>query len=176
LELLRPDWKLEKVGAGVENQLLRMASGGALLDRARWAALVEQLGDNEFPRREAADRQLRAASPAVLGYLEQLDFSRLDAEQQFRVRRIISSLSRGLTGEMADQIASWLSGDAGVWLSLLSRPDASTRRLAARQLAAVWGEPIAFDPDASEEVRLGQIEKLRARIAAQKNGAKSPPD
>jgi len=164
LELLGPAWKLCSVAELAEAELLRLAAVGGMPNRSRWAALVEQLADDRFAKREAADRQLRAAGPAVLSYLQGLDSGRLDAEQQFRIRRIIVSMSGQVTDDDARQIASRLVGDRAVWLSLLSRPQQSTRRLAARQLSALLGEPISFDPAAEPAVRNKQIEKLRSRI------------
>ena len=43
-----------------------------------------------------------------------------------------------------DRIATWLSGDPQVWLSMLSRPELFKRRVAAEQLALLVGAPIAF--------------------------------
>ena len=75
----------------VEGELLKLARMGKLPERGRWSKLVAQLGDDQFARREAADRLLRDEGLAVVGSLEQLDDAQLDAEQQFRVRRIIAA-------------------------------------------------------------------------------------
>jgi hypothetical protein len=93
LQPLQPNWNLVDAAESVEIELLRNAEKGVAIDRSRWARWVAELGDERFARREAADRALRAADPAVLLYLEQLDPGRLDAEQQFRLRRISDTLA-----------------------------------------------------------------------------------
>jgi hypothetical protein len=164
LEFLRPDWRLAETATAMETKLLQAASVGRLSDRQRWAALVAQLADERFSRREAADRELRSAGRVVLSYLRGLDLSRLDAEQQYRIRRIIRYLSRQTGDDTAEGFAPQLVEDPEVWLSLLSRQEEATRRLAARQLVAILEEPIRFDPAADAATRKSQIEQLRARI------------
>jgi hypothetical protein len=178
LDLLHPNWKLAESAASAEAELLRVTSGDEAADKARWAetvkktgderkrwaALVEQLGDESFAKRQAADRALRILDPAVLSYLQQLDFGRLDPEQQFRVHRIIQDISERLGDDAPEQVASWLAGDPSVWLVLLARPDAAVRRQAARQLATMLGGPIPVDPEADPSTQKTQLEQLRARI------------
>lgn len=164
LELLHPNWKLSESAAAVEEELLRKADRNEISDPKRWAALVEQLGDDSFAKRQAADRAIRSADPAVLSFLQQLDFSRLDAEQQFRVRRIIEALSERLGDDLPEQVAAWLATDASAWLILLSRSEAVTRRQAARQLVALLGGPIPVDPEADPSTQKVQTEQLRLRI------------
>lgn len=172
LELLRPDWRLAETAAAIEAELLQAAAVGQLPDRRQWDALVQQLADERFAKREEADRKLRSAGQRVLGYLRGLDLDRLDAEQQYRVRRIINSLTRKTGDDTAEQFAAQLVGDPDAWLALLARREESTRRLAARQLEAILGEPIAFDPGADEATRKDQIEQLRAHVRAKRPGAK----
>jgi hypothetical protein len=163
---------LAETAAAIETELFQAASVGRLPDRQRWAALVAQLADERFPRREAADRELRSAGRVVLSYLRGLELSRLDAEQQYRVRRIILSLSRQTGDDTAEGFAPQLSEDPDIWLAFLSRQEESTRRLAARQLAAILGEPIRFDPAADTATRKAQIEQLRARIHGKESQAR----
>jgi hypothetical protein len=162
LEQLHP-WQLSKTTSTIEAELLKTA-GGSRPDRAQWAALVQQLADDQFTRREAADRQLRTAGPAVLGYLQQLDFDQLDAEQQSRIRRMMKSLSQQTSDDRPEQVAIWLSEDPTIWLALLSRPDASVRQAAAKQLVALLGHSIPVDPAADPATQKSQREELRARI------------
>jgi hypothetical protein len=164
LRPLRPEADLVKTAGELEAELVRIAGTQEPPDRKRWAALVDQLADERFARREAADRQLRQAGQSVLGYLRGLNPARLDAEQQFRVRRIIQTLSKPGEGDDAPGLAEWLSGDPKVWLILLSREQEATRRAAAQRLEALLGQSIPFDPAAVPEVRTQQIQKLRSRI------------
>src|SRR3989304_4820429 len=78
LELLHPNWKLSETAAALEVELLRKVGSNEASDLKHWAALVEQLGEENFPSRKPVDRAIRAPNPAVLSYLQQLDFSRLD--------------------------------------------------------------------------------------------------
>jgi len=164
LDLLRPDWKIAAMVARVEASLLARAREDATADRTRWAALVEQLGDDQFTKREAADRALRAGAASALNYLRQLDFDRLDAEQQFRVRRIIARLAGKSEDDSADEVATSLARNSAVWLALLGRPEAATRQTAARQLTALFGEPIDVDPAAEPDTQKAKRERLRTRI------------
>jgi hypothetical protein len=165
LEMLRPGWKLAEAAAEAEKALLRLAETTAPPDHASRAAMVKQLGDDSFTKREAADRALRAGGRSVVEYLKQLDLDRLDAEQQFRVRRIIRSLSQR-DEESAEQIASALLDDRFVWLVFLERPEVATRQLAARRLADLLGGPVAVDPAADPATQKEQREQLRTRIDA----------
>ena len=169
LDYLRGDWGLPAKEVEVEQELLRTADAAYRLERQRWATLLGQLADDRFAVREAADRQLRAAGLAVIPYLQGCEPMRLDSEQRFRIRRIVSALSRDNEDDSAVQTASWLSTDAQVWLSLLSRSALFTRQVAAGQLAVLLGGPIAFDPAAAEGVRKEQIEKLRQRLGGSKD-------
>jgi len=165
LNVLNRQWDLGRTAADVEASLVRAAAEGDLPDPRRWAQLVEQLADERYSRREAADRELRSLGRVVYTYLEQLDASQLDAEQHYRVRRILISLSAGMDDDTPPQIAAWLAGDPTVWLSMLSREDESTRRLAGQRLEALLGKPIEFDPTAEPPVREAQIEQLRAELS-----------
>lgn len=162
--LLLPNNNLAEQAEAIEASLLRNSSSGFAVDRANWSRWVVQLGDENFARREAADRSLRSANSALLVYLQQLDFDRLDAEQQFRIRRIIDAISVKISGDTPEQVASWLSGDSAIWLALLSRTEVSTRRIAAKQLAAMLEGPIPVNPEADPATQKTQIEQLRKRL------------
>lgn len=164
LELLRPDWRLSERAAEIEETLVREALTGQFPDPKRWEALIAQLGDDLFSHREAADRELRAAGPAVVSYLQQLDFSNLDAEQQFRVRRILAWFAHEGQSDRVDSIASRLLCDPVIWLTLCTRPQEATRRAAAARLSRLLAGPLDFDPTAAANVRQAQIEKLRTRL------------
>jgi hypothetical protein len=164
VSLMQPKWDLVKTSDEVRTILLRMAEGGRVPDQKRWAEWVAQLGDSQFAKREAADRQLREAGRAVVAYLQQLDASRLDAEQQYRVHRIIQMLTVSSGEDSPEQIASWLYSDPAVWLAMLSGQTESARKTAAGQLGALLGKPIDFDPAADAPTRQKQIEALRVRV------------
>ncbi|MBN1589392.1 MAG: hypothetical protein JW888_07750 [Pirellulales bacterium] len=167
LERLRPDWKLLDQAQAVEKALLAAARLGKLPDRQHWAALVAQLADERFTRREAADRQLRAIGRQVLPYLRDLDREKLDVEQQYRIHRIVESLSDTLTDETPRQTANSMLGDPTIWIVLLGRDSQSTREVAAKYLERLLESPIDFDPAADAPTRRRQIEALRKRIAGQ---------
>lgn len=165
LKVLHKDWDLLKAVEEMEAALLAPASAQELPDRRRWAALVEQLGDSRFSQREAADRQLREAGRAVVTFLRQLDAERLDAEQQYRIRRILAALSATEDLQSPQQVVAWLCADPAVWLIFLARQDEPTRRLAASRLETLLGRPLGFDPGADAATRQRQIERLRKELA-----------
>jgi hypothetical protein len=165
LELLQPPGgKLSETAAALETELVRKAQSGVPGNRSQWKQWVAQLGDERFAKRQAADRALRACDPAVLSYLQQLDFRRLDAEQQFRVQRIIEAFSRQVSDDSAEQMAAWLAGDPTVWLALAARPDGALRRTAVERLEALLEERVALDPQADPATQKDRIEKIRRRL------------
>lgn len=168
LRLLQHDWDLSKTAGEIESALVAAATDHVVPDSRRWAQWVAQLGDPQFSKREVADRQLREAGRVVLSFLEQLDRNRLDAEQQFRVRRILAVVAESEGNDTPEQVAAWLAGDTAVWLAMLSRNDLATRKLATRQLGALLGSPIHFDPTADADVRRAQIGELRATLAGER--------
>ncbi len=121
LQLIDSRWDLGKLAADLEEDLIQLACSQDAPDRRHWDALVAQLRDERYTRREAADRQLRACGRIVIHYLRELDPARLDAEQKFRVRRIIAALGEGEEIDTPDRVTSWLAGDPSIWLGLLSR-------------------------------------------------------
>lgn len=148
----------------LQAELLRADSPKAS-DQRRWSELVEQLGDDRFARRQAADRELRQAGRLVMTYLEHLDPARLDAEQQYRVQRILRALSESADQDTPASIASWLRGDPAVWLALMERDSASVRQVAQQRLSSLLGTSVAFDPQAAPEIRQQQLEQLRRQLS-----------
>lgn len=147
-----------------EKMLLAADAPVVAPDRRRWATLVEQLGVDSFAGREAADRELREAGRMVVTYLERLDSKQLDAEQHYRIRRIIESMSSNTGNDTSEQVAAWLAGDPSVWLAFLARDDESVRRLALKRLAGLVGREISFDPAADAESRAAQLGQLRSEL------------
>lgn len=168
LSMLRPDWNVAAMADGVETRLLALADEEVKTKSktapSPWAPLVEQLGDDSFAKREEADRALRAGGPSTLAYLRQLDFAHLDAEQQFRVRRIIDALGGKSEDDSADEAAVSLVRDPAVWLALLERPETAKRQTAAGQLAALLGHPIDVDPATEPDTQKAKRDALRAKI------------
>jgi len=165
LVMLRPGWRLMELADEAEAKLLVLARAGDLPNHNRWQALLDQLSDDSYARREAADRQLRQGGESALRFLRELDFYSLDAEQQFRVKRMINSMSARTVDDDADEIAARLSGDPAIWLILLSRDQEATRTIAAERLSTLLGKSIDFDPAADEKTRQRQIERLGKQLA-----------
>jgi hypothetical protein len=164
LETIRSNWHIAEVAKAAEDELVKQAASAQKSDRQQWAVWVEQLGDPLCTRRERADRNLRDAGPAALGYLNRLDMGRLDAEQQSRLRRIIRMLSTQQGEDTPESVAAMLIGDPYVWLALLSRSDEAMRVAAARQLELLVNVPIKIDPKADPTTQAKAREELRERI------------
>lgn len=171
IELLRPERKLADTASAAEQWLYRSAQSRQAPDRDTWTQLVLDLGSDRFSRRQAADRRLRELEYEVLPYLVSLDGRQLDAEQRFRIRMILRSLSDKAPEDTPERVAAWLFNDPEAWYWLLRRDDESQRRMAAERLALLLAGPIDFDPAADSETRQAQFETLRARID-QLSGAK----
>jgi hypothetical protein len=163
LQALRTDWRLDEQAERLEAALLAAARQQRLPDTQRMRALVDQLADREFTRRQAADQQLRALGQSAAGFIQRLDEKSLDVEQRTRIREIRRALELH-EGDTALRAAAWLIDDRAVWLTLLDRDDESQRLLAARHLQALLGQPLAFDPLASPAERRGQLRRLRVEM------------
>lgn len=164
LEMLRPKWRLAEMAVAAEDKLAKEVGSNLASDRTHWASLVEQLASENFAKREAADRALRMGDVNAIAYLRQLDFTQLDAEQQFRIRRILETLTGQNGDDSVEQIAASLATDPMVWLTLLSRSELATRQTAAQQLTSLLGEPIQIDPAADPDTQRDAREQLRMRI------------
>ena len=167
LQSLRSDWMLEEQSQQVEQALLALARSQHTPDRAKLAALVEQLSDPDFSRRQGADRQLREMGQLAVSFLNRLDERTLNAEQRSRIRQIKQAFHID-DGDTPDRVAAWLSEDKSVWLSLLERKSEATRTTAAKQLGELLGQTLAFDPAANETNRQQQIRRLRADLGLER--------
>jgi hypothetical protein len=163
LEFFRPNWNLTGSTERIRDALFASVDQRHPIPRDQWAQLVSQLSDSRYARREAADRQLRAAGKAVLSYLDALPAESLDYEQRHRIRGIRRWLTRGDDNDAPESIAAWLGSDPRVWLALLNHADLARRQIAAKQLSLLLGEEITFDAAASLETRQQQIASLRPR-------------
>lgn len=163
VERLRPAPRLGPLVMQLQAALLRSAEQPAGPARPQLAAWVEQLGDSEFQRRQAADRALRAQGPAVGAYLLALEPARLSVEQRERIRRILDALN-GPTPDTPERIAAWLRSDPSIWVEMLQADEVERREAAAEQLERLTGRPVAFDPRADELVRSRQWSELRRQF------------
>jgi len=166
LESIRHNWGLETKTRQLEDALFAVARSGKLPDADRLRQLVRQLRHPKFERRQEADRQLRDMGQSVLAFLERLDEEALDAEQRTRIRRIKQALTV-TDGDTPVRVASWLADSSHVWLALLDRADANKRSTAAKHLEMICGQPLPFDPLASEIDRRRQIDQLRVDMGLQ---------
>ncbi len=164
MDAVRPELHIARTATGIEAELVRLAAAGRQSDRKQWATWIDQLADPMFTHREAADRKLRAVGPAVVGFLGGLDLKKYDAEQQFRIRRMLKSLSLPAGEDTPEYAASTLIEDASIWLALLGRPDVAVRKAAAQQLAMILDGPLTVDPAADPASQQSARDELRARI------------
>lgn len=165
LEMLRSDWRLVETAQAIESQMVRIAAAYQPDNLQRWSKLVANLASDRFMVRQAAERELRAEGTTVVPYLQSLNHHQLDLEQWSRITGIVDAQSNGAE-DTPEQEACRLMDDRPLWVILLSRPQESTRRMAARQLEFLLGHSIEFDPGAPESVRKNQLEALRKRIDA----------
>lgn len=164
LRWLAGDGVLAPSALELEESLVRLAIQRLWSRRPQWEEWVRQLADERFAVRESADRNLRSAGAAVIPFLQEIDFAQLDAEQQYRLRRIRLALQQETNPSSAQYVATSLLGDRDVWLILLGREQESVRRAASEQLGLILGKPIAFDPAADPATRQKQWDALRGTL------------
>jgi len=163
LEMLRSDWRLIETAQAIESQMLRIAGAYRPENLRRWSVLVANLASDRFIDRQKAERELRADGTIVIPYLQSLNHRQLDLEQRSRIADIVDAQANGAE-DSPEQEACRLMDDRPLWAVFLSRPQESTRRMAARQLAFLLGGSIDFDPSAAESARKVQLEALRKRL------------
>ncbi len=163
LEILRPSWQLAATGAQIEEALVERPPPLEQPDQQRWSGLVDDLASPKFAARENAQRELYKAGQTVVPFLQNLDRGRLDAEQAYRVRWLIESLTVDYEDKV-DRVVAALASDQQVWLGLLTRQQPATRQVAVRQLQTLLGGRIDFDPDADATARAAQWERLAERL------------
>jgi hypothetical protein len=168
VEILRPEWSLQEIADSLEQTLLRSVQAHAGQDHQAWRELVNQLGDERFSKRQAADRKLREMGQGVMPLLQGLDRRRLDAEQTFRLREILRSNMGDGDEDTAENAVMWLAGDPQVWYTLLGRDEPIKRRVAKEQLERLLAEPVEFDLAADVETRQEQLEAIREKIGVKK--------
>jgi hypothetical protein len=164
LARLRSDWVFERRAANLEAALVDLYRSGAIEQRRRCAALVDQLSAGSFQARQQADRELRGMGQLALSYFSRLDPTRLDSEQRQRLKKIADDLAV-FSGDTPERAAAWMLDDKSIWLALLAHEAPEYRHTAALQLSRICDRPIEFDPAAAEIERKAQIERLRERLA-----------
>jgi len=163
-EMIGMDLPWRQFTESLEVKLLRLADAGQKRASPEWREWVDQLGDERFAVREAADRRLRGVGASLVPFARQLDATRLDAEQRFRLRRILHSMEGELTADTVDSVAEWLLDDPRAWLELLDRRDVADRTIAVRQLNRLLSSDVDFTPAADDALRDEQLARLRLRV------------
>lgn len=164
LELLKPDWRLDQIALEAQRSLYDSAKALQNADLAAWRRLVDELGDPRFSKRQAADRRLRDFGRGAALFLMSVDWRRLDAEQQSRIRAIFHDLSGGDRADTPDRVALFLVRDPQVWLRLLESGELAERRLAREQLERLLTIRIEFDPEGDQALRENQLAALRRQL------------
>lgn len=167
LDSLQPEWNFRKQMEEVEEFLLTTAK---FVDQeeehAQLEKLIRDLGSESLGVRFQADRALRTKGKQTIGYLLSVDREQLDAEQRFRLRRIVDSVLAGFPEESPVHVAQTLFHDPLIWLSLLRNESQEVRTVARKRLTALLQERISFEVDASPEVRQRQWQALAERLKA----------
>ena len=161
---LRPNWRLDEQLDHVERAMIERAGTDVLAQRKQWQTWVDNLANDDFARRQAADHALRQLGQPVLAFLRGLDSARLDGEQRRRIRCILNELPDG-SPDTPLRTAEWLAGDKRVWLAILARGELDQRIAAAEHLSQLCRRPLLFDPEGAPDVRRAQLAELTARLA-----------
>lgn len=163
LHAIRGDWQLEQQLQEIHGSLLQVALDDLALDRQYVQRLIARLRAPEYVDRQLAMRDLRRCGVGVLPLLETFANDQLDSEQRVRLRHVREQLEM-TTGDSPDRVATWLSCDQTVWLTLLAAEDTKTSQLAREHLARVFQQPIMFEHVASNADRQRQAERIRNRL------------
>lgn len=163
LKLLRPSWDFSDVAERLETALYRAAHSGEVVTRTHLAELVNELGHQDFQRRQAADQQIRSHGPSVLPFLSTLDATALNGEQRQRIRQIREHMLNAAP-DTPERIAHWLVDDERVWITLLAHPDGEKRHLAALRLMQIHPDMLSFDPYGDEQYRQAQLAQLKVAL------------
>jgi hypothetical protein len=164
LARLRPDWPAGEALTQIEAALVERAGEDPLPLRRQWQTWIDELASESFARRQAADRALRAGGQPVLGFLREQSSAGLDPEQRRRIAGILSAAAAS-GADSPCRVADWLIADKRVWLSLMSRGELDQRIAAAQHLTKLCGRSLAYDPEASADLRQAQLADLQARLA-----------
>jgi hypothetical protein len=163
LRLLRPNWQIDNEVAEIRAMLFHCDPARLTTSRREVELLVEQMAHDDFRVRQRSARELQARGRSVLGFLQELDATHLDAEQRLRTDHIRDAI----IGDAADTpagVVAWLVNDKSAWLALLNDETPGCRARAGSHLARLCDREIEFDPDASRETRELQVASLRSAL------------
>lgn len=163
LETLRQDWHLGQCAEEVESSLVRAASTRLSIDIGELHQQIDKLGNGTFRQRQGADMAIRKMGQPVIGYLAELDDSKLNAEQRLRLRRICASLLHR-HGDSALSVTIWLESSPAAWLCMMQHRDPTVRGQAHLRLATLLGKPVPFGPEDSADKRAVQIATIRENL------------
>lgn len=163
LQMLRPNWQVDNDVAEIRSRLLDCDAARLTTSRREVELLVEQMTHDDFRVRQRSARELRARGRSVLGFLQELDSTRLDAEQRLRIQSVQDSIIADFEDTPA-RVVAWLLNDQSVWLALLDQETPRCRAQAGRHLARLCGREIEFDPDGARETRAAQVASLRSEL------------
>jgi hypothetical protein len=164
LETMRPNWQIGPQAEWIESALCHDNSSQVAVNRPAWQQSLAAMASDRYLDRERAEQQLRGAGPVVIPFLRAQERSRLDAEQLFRIRRIMRSLASDGDEDTPDRVMPWLTGDPRIWYGLLQRDSAKVRRTAANRIARLLDAAIQFNPDGTPEERKRQLAQMRERF------------
>lgn len=162
-QILRPEWNLMREAEQLRAALLEHGATSDPAAAQQYQRWVDELASGRFATRRQAERHLaEAGQPAAL-YLEMLDERTLDAEQRYRVGRLLSRQLAREAGDTPQRLAYRMAGDVETWLAIMQGGPLEERRSASEILAQLVAAPLAFDPTAPPEERREQIAAIRAK-------------
>ncbi len=129
-------------------------------DPAAVGKLVEQLGHDEYARRQEASRQLQEMGPAVVPVLERVSRTHADPDVRLRAALVVRAIAREVWQEVRR-----IDGQPGYWLNrVVFTPD-------GRQAVAAGGAVIVYDLDKGKEVRRSlEVQGARQGLALSRDG------
>jgi hypothetical protein len=120
---------------------------------------IKALDDDNFRvRRQTADAIAKLGRGAALVLLK-MNRSGLSLEQNLRIDEVIARFK-----PLSDADAQALGNDPNFLLDCLYGDDATARKLALDRLQAIAHKPIAFEVNASEEVRVNCVNAIRQQF------------
>jgi len=159
LEAFAPQPQLFMVSDAIGSQVFPEVYGADEATRQRISALIRQLADESFAKRQRAAQELEGLGTAALAELAQVDRARLDPEQATRIDVILAKLRPSF-----DVDASKLRSDPGFLLDCMMSANPALRKAAWQQLQKATGREIAFGDPSDENERTRQVYALRRQL------------